>query len=184
VRSSRGGVIREDHADASVERVDALAREHRDFLAALARKLCRGHQDADDLVQEVLLRAVTHSTQLPSRVNLRAWMTQLMKNAFVDQLRRAKTRSKVDSAIDPAPEEAADQLPWWHALDAEHVRAATAELPDELRETFERFAFRGESYQVIAEALAIPKTTVGTRILRARRRIKALLEARVARGQP
>jgi RNA polymerase sigma-70 factor (ECF subfamily) len=100
-------------------------------------------------------------------------MTQVMKNLFTDQLRRRKTRS----ALDPAdlPGVVPDEPPWWHELDANAIRAAVAMLPEELRETFDRFVFRGESYQAIAEALAIPKTTVGTRILRARRRIKTLL---------
>ena len=150
-----------------------LNHDHHDFLLALARKLCRRHFDAADLVQDVLLKTITHYDRLPAGVNHRAWMTQVMKNLFTDQLRRRKTRS----ALDPAdlPGLVPDESPWWHELDADAIRAAVAMLPEELRETFDRFVFRGESYQAIAEALAIPKTTVGTRILRARRRIKTLL---------
>jgi RNA polymerase sigma-70 factor (ECF subfamily) len=150
-----------------------LARDHHAFLLALARKLTRGNFDAEDLVQDVLVKTVTHFATLTTVVNHRAWMTQVMKNLFVDQVRRRKTRDRMDPLELEAvvPEETA----WWMTLDGGDVRAAVAKLPDELRETFDRFALRGESYQAISEALAIPKATVGTRILRARRRLKQLL---------
>lgn len=165
--------------------MDRLAREYGQFLSQMARHLCRGHFDEDDLVQETLARTLARLDQLPEGVNHRAWMTQVMKNLFTDQLRKHKTRHDREAAVDleAVPEPATVEQPWWHALDAEHVRAAAANLPDELRETFERFTFRGESYEAIAAALGVPKATIGTRILRARRRIKAQLEADVRGGR-
>lgn len=153
--------------------LERLTQEHHDFLFGLAHKLCRTYFDPEDLVQDTLLKTVEHFDRLPSGVNHRAWMTQVMKNLFFDQLRRRKGRSSLDPTHLPVL--IPDEPPWWHDLDAKAVREAVARLPDELRETFDRFVFRGESYQTIAEALAVPKPTVGTRILRARRRIKALL---------
>lgn len=175
-------IIREEPGATSVtsiaesrrdEMLERLTHDHHDFLFALARKLCRAHFEPADLVQDTLLKTVVHFDRLPPGVNHRAWMTQVMKNLFTDQLRRRKTRATLDPASLPVvlPEEA----PWWHQLDADAVKQAVEGLPDELREAFDRFVFRGESYQAIAEALAIPRTTVGTRILRARRRIKAVL---------
>ena len=177
---SRPEFIREDRPRASVELSDdarrtleTLAREHRDYLLALARKLCRPPIDPEDLVQEVLVKTLGQLARLPDGVNHRAWMTQVLKHLFIDQLRRARTRAQ---PVEPVAESEPDDAPWWHRLDASHVRAAMAKLPDEQRDVFERFAFRGESYDVIADALGIAKATVGTRILRARRRIKELLE--------
>jgi len=156
--------------------LETLTRDHHDFLLALARKLCRDHADPADLVQDVLVRTVAHFDRLPAGVNHRAWMTQVMKNLFFDQLRRDKTRARFDPAS--MPPVADDPAPWWQNLDAGDIRAVLPDLPDELRDTFDRFAFGGESYQQIADALAIPKQTVGTRILRARRRIKEILSER------
>lgn len=175
----------EDSARSSVEgeteppreaMLERLTHDHHDFLLALARKLCRAHFEPADLVQDTLLKTVTHFDRLPPGVNHRAWMTQVMKNLFTDQVRRRKTRA----AFDPAslPVAIPDEVPWWHQLDAQAVKDVVDSLPQELRDTFERFVFRGESYQEIAEALAIPKATVGTRILRARRRVKELLIAK------
>jgi RNA polymerase sigma-70 factor (ECF subfamily) len=160
-------------SDAARRTLEELARTHHPFLFALARKLCRGHFDPEDLVQELLVKTLARLDQLPAGVNHRAWMTQVMKHLFIDQLRRARTWSRpVEPVTDAEPEEA----PWWHALDASHVHAAMAKLPEPQRDVFERFAFRGECYDAIAEALGIAKATVGTRILRARVRIKELLE--------
>lgn len=151
-----------------------LARDHHAFLLALARKLTRGNFDAEDLVQDVLLKTVTHYAALPVAVNHRAWMTQVLKNLFIDRVRRKQTRDRVEPAdLEVAP--ANDEPIWWMGLDAGDVRAAVAKLPDELRETFDRFALRGESYQQISDVLGIPKATVGTRVLRARRRLRQLL---------
>jgi RNA polymerase sigma-70 factor (ECF subfamily) len=155
------------------EMLAQLTHDHHDFLLALARKLCRSHFDPADLVQDVLLKTIAHFDRLPEGVNHRAWMTQVMKNLFTDQIRRRKTRVALDPASLPAA--VPDEAPWWHELDSDAIRAAVDRLPEELRETFERFVFRGQSYQQIAEEMAIPKTTVGTRILRARRRLKAVL---------
>jgi len=156
--------------------LETLTRDHHEFLLALARKLCRDQADPADLVQDVLVRTVSHFEKLPDGVNHRAWMTQVMKNLFLDQLRRDKTRARFDpEALPPAADEPS---PWWQDLDAGDIRAVLPDLPDELRDTFERFAFRGETYQQIADALAVPKQTVGTRILRARRRIKEILSSR------
>ena len=69
-----------------------------------------------------------------------------------------------------------DSREWWEKLDADDIRARLHELPAELRDAFSLFALEGCSYQEIASRLDIPKATVGTRILRARRRIKQLFD--------
>jgi len=158
------------------QRLDDLTRAHRDFLAGLARKLCRATFDPDDLVQDVLLKAVANYERLPPDMNHAAWMARVMRNLFVDQLRaRASTRPAVDLdevvLAAPSPESRA----WWEEVSPDQIRGAMAALPDELRGAFERFAFARESYKQIAAALDIPVATVGTRVLRARRRLRALL---------
>jgi RNA polymerase sigma-70 factor (ECF subfamily) len=160
-------------SDAARHTLEALARTHHQFLFALARKLCPRHFDPEDLVQEVLVKTLARLDQLPADVNHRAWMTQVMKHLFIDQLRRARTSSR---PVEPVTDGESEEAPWWHALDASHVHAAMAQLPEQQRDVFERFAFRGECYDAIANALGIAKATVGTRILRARRRIRELLE--------
>jgi RNA polymerase sigma-70 factor (ECF subfamily) len=155
--------------------IDELTRDHLPFLRGLATKLCRSHFDRDDLVQDVLERMLRHFDRLPVGVNHRAWMAKVMQNRHVDGMRR-RTAASAGDAIDDLPMPAADRdtRAWWLELDAQEVRARLAELPDELRIPIELFALAGCSYEEIAARLGVPRCTVGTRILRARRRLKEL----------
>ena len=81
----------------------------------------------------------------------------------------------------PATAEEGD-APIWSAITTEDVRRAAANLPDDLREVYVMFALEGRSYIEVAGMLGIPKATVGTRLSRARARLKELLTARLAEG--
>ena len=156
--------------------LDALAREHHAFLLGFARKLCGQIDDPADLVQDVLEKAVKTPERIPAD-GARNWLVRVMRNTFIDRLRRQVAAPRHDAIEDaqvaaPAPEAPA----WWTALDADDVRARLAELPDDQRAVFELFAFEKLSYQDIAARLGIPKATVGTRILRARRRLRDLFQ--------
>ena len=150
--------------------------EHQEFLRGLARKLCRGTFDPEDLVQDVLLKAVAHRDRLPANVNHAAWMARVMRNLVIDRVRArtaepARVGVDTDSLRAPCP----DQPAWWEELSPHQLQEAVAALPVELRDVFERFAFERQSYKQIALALGIPVATVGTRVLRARRRLRMLL---------
>lgn len=162
------------------QRFDRAVREHQPVLLDLARKLCRGHVDPDDLVQDVLETTLKHFAELPADTNLIAWMTRVLRNRFIDRCRRLKTRGTQTSIEDtPVASPTAEAEVWWQRLGADDIRARLGELPSEQRAAFELFAFEGASYQQIAERLGIPKATVGTRILRARTRLKQLLTGQV-----
>lgn len=160
-------------------RVQALFREHEEFLRRLAARLCRSTFDPEDLVQDVLERTMLHFHTLASDSDHRAWMARVMRNLFIDRVRRRAASPPPAALDDDAPSPAAHERAWWESLDADDIRARLPELPGELRTAFELFAFEGCSYEEIAKRLEIPRVTVGTRILRARRRLKQLfLEGR------
>ena len=71
----------------------------------------------------------------------------------------------------------ADEDPAWAHLSTDDVRAAIASLPDDVRDTYRLFALDGRDYVAIAALQNIPKATVGTRIMRARRKLRELLQA-------
>ena len=148
-----------------------MSKAHGEYLRGLARRLCRDHYDPDDLVQDTLLRAL--SSPIPEGANVRAWLARVMQNRFIDYLRRREARRE-----DQLPElatTACDQELWWQALSGDDVQRALEQLPDDQRVAFRMFAFEGKSYTEIAEAQRIAKATVGTRILRARLRIREIL---------
>lgn len=176
-------LAREDSAPTNVvglddararRRADQIMREHGEYLRSLARRLCRNHFDPDDLVQDLLEKTVRAPDAIPPNANERAWLSRVMQNLFIDRVRRSQTRREEPITSDPVAT-TPEHRPWWDSLTGEHVRAQLARLPAEQRQTFELFAFDNLSYDEIAARLGIAKATVGTRILRARTKLRELL---------
>lgn len=167
------------------QRADDLFRAHGEFLRRLAARLCRSQFDPDDLLQDVLERTIHNVHTLLPNHDHRAWMARVMRNLFIDRLRRRAAAPAESALEDETPSPPAAAREWWEGLDADDIRARLTDLPEELRGAFELFIFEGCSYVQIAERLGIPRMTVGTRILRARRRLKQLfLASRDAEDKP
>lgn len=155
---------------------DAVALAHLPALRARASQLCRGHGDPEDIVQDALMRAFVARGQMKEPERARGWLLTIVTNTFLDSLRRKKTRpGEVELQIDVAAPAPDDDLSPWASIGLDDIRAAVAELPDDVRQTYEMFAFEGRDYTGISSALGVPKATVGTRILRARKRLRGLL---------
>jgi RNA polymerase sigma-70 factor (ECF subfamily) len=151
---------------------ELLAR-HGAFLEALARRKCRNQLDPDDLVQDVFERVMRTVQPIPDGANERAWLSRVLHNLFIDKLRRRASRAE-HVLYEPVVAHR-DDTTWWQALTEEEVRATVARLPDKQRVAFELYAFEDRSYDEIAAVLGVPKATVGTRILRARRKLREIL---------
>ena len=150
-----------------------LLCRHGAFLEALARRKCRNQLDPEDLVQDVFEKVMRTVQPIPDGANEQAWLSRVLHNLFIDKLRRRAARA-LHTLYEPVVAHTEDR-PWWQALTVEEVRATVARLPDKQRVAFELYAFEDRSYDEIAAALAIPKATVGTRILRARRKLREIL---------
>lgn len=158
---------------------DEVARTHGRFLYSVAYRLCGNHDDAQDLVQEVLVR-VQRGLVTYRPGSLEGWLSRIATNAFLDDVRRRKRRPAdllpEHEAMDrvappaPAPDEqlAVDTLP-------EHVQDALRALPDEYRAAVVLCDVVGSSYEDIAEALGVPVGTVRSRIHRGRARLRDTL---------
>nr|HEX4314210.1 RNA polymerase sigma factor [Kofleriaceae bacterium] len=148
-------------------------RAHEPLLQATARRLTGNAADADDLVHDTYERALRAWDRYADRGNLKAWLMTILHNQFIDRCRRAKRQATEAIADDvPAPEPAAP--PAWSAITPEQLSQALDALAEEFRAVYDLHA-AGRSYDQIAEALAIPKATVGTRLLRARKKLKDAL---------
>jgi RNA polymerase sigma-70 factor (ECF subfamily) len=130
---------------------------------------------ASDLVQDTFEKALLHRHRLIPGSNVRAWLYTIMSHRFQDVLRyeRIRQTSEIDEGKVPNPESIA--LPRWYALTTDQVRAAVEKLNPELRVAFERREFGRLSYGRIAEELGVPVATVGTRLVRARQRLREFL---------
>jgi RNA polymerase sigma-70 factor (ECF subfamily) len=113
------------------------------------------------------------ASPVPDGANERAWLSRVMHNLFIDWIRRRDARRE-DALTTDVPARARDDEAWWLSLTSEDVMRVLDKLPEEQRSAFRMFAFDGKSYDQIAAALRIAKATVGTRILRARLRIREI----------
>jgi RNA polymerase sigma-70 factor (ECF subfamily) len=166
--------------------VPELARrvltEQLPVLRAVARNLVRNATEVEDLVQDVFEKALRSLDRIDLAANPRGWMVTILHNLHIDRCRqRARMRPHVPCDEVPiafVPEDS--DVPVWSAITTEDVRRAAANLPDDLREVYVMFALEGRSYIEVADRLGIPKATVGTRLSRARARLKQLLTAQLA----
>jgi RNA polymerase sigma-70 factor (ECF subfamily) len=157
--------------------IDAWAREHQAALYAFALKLCGRADDAHDLVQDTFERALKSDVAPESA---RAWLFSVLHHLFVDRHRQRARRpehTSIDEVVVAAREP--EPPPAWTALSEAEVRAAVAELDAEFREAYRLHALEGLGYAEIGKRLGVPTSTVGTRIMRARRKLKTILEAAV-----
>ncbi len=163
----------------AIEERGAVTRLVRDgVLGAIARRFARAGLDPEDLVQDMAEKLLRRP--MPADARERPWLARTMRNLAIDRIRRRRSRREelTDEELAIGAQEAA----WWELLTEDDVRAQAASLPGEQRAVFELFAFEGCSYTEIAARLGIPKATVGTRILRARQKLRQLLAE--ARGEP
>jgi RNA polymerase sigma-70 factor (ECF subfamily) len=149
----------------------------RDALLARALHLELSAAGAQDLVQDTLERALRCSSRFQWGTNLRAWLQTLMFNIFVDRYRQRSHETSLEplagdylAAAEPDPE------PEWRSIEPAVVQEAFAGLPPALRRACELRFELGMGYEEIARRLAVPIGTVGTRLLRARRHLRRVLE--------
>lgn len=171
-----------ERAPASAKRFDEFARAHEPMLYAMALKLSGNPADARDLVQDAFERALKAYATLPAGSNERGWIVTILYNLFIDQCRKRRREPLTQdvheipvAAPDPAP-----AAPAWLDITPEQLAAALARLGDEFRAVYRLHTVDGRSYKEIAAALDIPVATVGTRLIRARKKLRDLLQPQLA----
>lgn len=149
-------------------------------LYATALRLTRNRADAEDLVQDTVVKALRFSDRFERGTNLRAWLSTILHNTWRNRLRDAGREAAtidVDSTrlddAEGAGETAAatetpEQLLLRNTLDAD-LRAALDDLPDVFRQAVWLRDVEEFSYAEIARMLEIPIGTVMSRISRGRR---------------
>ena len=149
----------------------------RPVLLVLARRMCASEADAADVVQDALESALQAGDRLHAVENLQAWLVTILHRRMIDLFRKREREQLGDPPEEPEVTQDAPvaDAPLWTRIGVEQLRAAVERLEPEFREVFILHAFERRSYKDIAAALAIPQNTVGTRLLRARRKLRVLL---------
>ena len=154
--------------------VELLPRLRR-FAVALTGDL----DQADDLVQEACMRALSRVEQWQPGTRLDSWMYRIAQNLWLDRMRARKVRGEqvdVESAEALAGPDGRVVVESRLTLNA--VSAAMAQLPNEQRLLIALVCIDGLSYKEAAEITETPIGTVMSRLARARRELHARLEGR------
>ena len=163
--------------DDKVPTWEEVARDHGRFLYMLAFRLTGNNDDAQDLVQEVLLR-VRKGLETYRPGSLEGWLSRITTNTFLDEVRRRRRRPVDLFPDDPdrvvPPSDAADVTLAAEAL-PDDVQTALRRLPPDYRAAVVLCDVVGLSYQEIADALAAPVGTVRSRIHRGRSQLREIL---------
>ena len=167
-------------SDAIDPRLESEVRAHEPLLAGIATRLCRDPADARDLVQDTFERAVRAWNRLPADANVRAWLITILHRLFIDRCRRARRGPVGTIPLEPAPVDEAPAEPVWTRITPAQLGRAIDALDDEFRRAYQLHAIERRSYKEIATTLGIPINTVGTRLLRARRKLRELLTQELA----
>jgi RNA polymerase sigma-70 factor, ECF subfamily len=157
--------------------VQDVARCHGRSLQSLAQKLAQNPTDACDLLQDAFERALRSDGDLEPE-ELRRWLVTVLRHLAVDRARHRqwirRALALYAASLPPSAEDDADEASPWSNLTSENVSMAVQKLDTPFREVFERHAVDTSLMQTAAE-LGIPASTAGTRLYRARRKLRALL---------
>lgn len=154
-----------------------VARNHGRFLYTVAYRLTGNHEDAQDLVQEVLLR-VRRGLETYRPGSLEGWLSRITTNTFLDETRRRRRRpvdllpEEPDRVVPPSPP--ADEALAGEVL-PDDVQDALRSLPEDYRAAVVMCDVVGLSYEEISESLGIPVGTVRSRIHRGRALLRKAL---------
>jgi RNA polymerase sigma-70 factor, ECF subfamily len=162
----------------SREAFDELVRRYQSSMITLARVLTSGRFDAEDLAQEVFVRAWRSIGRFRAESSFRTWLHRIAINVVrTHQERQGRWFRLFRFAGEDVPEPVDRDVP----VDARLVKRqlidrALATLPVDLRLAVTLRDVQGLDYREIADALGVPIGTVESRIFRARQRLKPLLK--------
>ena len=144
-------------------------------LRAFAWSLCRNSSDADDLVQDTLIKAWSNRDKFEAGTNLRAWLYTILRNTFYTAVvRRRREVADEDGKHAAALSEEPTQ-DWSMAMHG--LQAALQKLPDEHREALILVGAAGLTYEEAAEICGCALGTIKSRVNRARARLLKLMDA-------
>jgi RNA polymerase sigma-70 factor (ECF subfamily) len=148
-------------------------------LRPFALSLTRDMEDAHDLIQETLLRALSSQEKFAEGTNLKAWLYTIMKNIFINNYRRNKKRNTIIDTTDDMyvinSNSTRVQNQGESNIAMENVTLAVNMLQEEFRVPF-MMHYQGFKYHEIADHLTLPIGTVKSRIHFARKELKKKLK--------
>lgn len=161
---------------------ESQALSHLDALYRFALHLSGEPMQAEDLVQETMLKAIRAWDQFEPGTNLRAWLMTILRNQFINEYRKSRRTPRPVRLEDTRPldisqvvGEADPEGSFFSQIVDEQVLRAIDALPPDYRTALVLSDVERMSYAEIADVLGIPLGTVKSRISRARRQVQVVL---------
>lgn len=156
------------------DRIEQL-EEHIPHLTRYARHLTKNFEQANDMVQDCLVRAIENIDKWQPGTNMRAWLVVILRNNFFNHCRRARREREIKfdpgfraQNFTPAAQD--------DTLSLNELSSAFGDLSVEHREVIHLIVLDGMSYEEAAELLDINIGTVKSRLSRARRDLRNRLD--------
>ncbi|MDT8854016.1 sigma-70 family RNA polymerase sigma factor [Paracoccaceae bacterium Fryx2] len=141
-------------------------------LRRFALALSRDPSEAEDLVQEALLRGHEQRRMFRTGGNLKSWLFTILRHAFIDRRRSRQAEARREAAVAALAPTAID-APQEAVVRLGQVRRAFLGLPDEQREALSLIALEGLTYAEAAQVAGVPVGTLMSRVARARASLRA-----------
>jgi RNA polymerase sigma-70 factor (ECF subfamily) len=176
-----------EEAAATRARFEEEALKHLDALYRTALRMTRNPSDAEDLVQDALVRGYRFYDRFEPGTNFRAWLFKILTNTYINSYRRKQGRPAESSLEDTEEFFLYNQLSndgervtdvedtVLDRLGADAIQRAIDQLPPQFRTTVQLSDVEGLSYAEIAEATGVAKGTVMSRLFRGRRQLQRAL---------
>jgi RNA polymerase sigma factor (sigma-70 family) len=157
---------------------DQAVVPHLDAAYNLARWLVRNQQDAEDVVQEACLRALSFFHTFRGEDG-RPWLLAIVRNTCYSWLKKNRPQELAavfdEQAHSPEQDAANPEVLLLQKVDRERLQRAIGELPAEFREVIVLRELEGLSYKQISGIARVPIGTVMSRLARARKRLEQRL---------
>lgn len=161
-----------------------LMAMHERRMYAVALRMCNNHEDAQDCLQEAMLRIFRAISGFKGQSSFSTWVYRITMNTCLDELRRRKNRpnTSLDDLLDSgwAPSDETD-TPERHAVRSEkrrNIQQMIRELPEDMRSAIILRDIEGYSYDDIADILGANVGTIKSRISRGREKLREKILAK------
>ncbi len=164
---------RQEQSDSIIDELAAMRR--------YARALACDYQDADDVVQEALVRAIERDDTYERGRGRRRWLLAIVHNVFVSAVRRKAAEKRRDERF--AETQVVDtDAALEHRARLTKIARSFAALPEHQRAVLHLTAVEGLSYRECAELLGVPVGTIMSRLARARAALREHEEKPVSKA--
>ncbi len=144
-------------------------------LRAFAWSLSHNGSDADDLVQDTLIKAWSNRDKFEPGTNLRAWLFTILRNTYYTHVQRRRREVRDETGEYAGALKTLPTQDWSIAMGA--LQSALQQLPDEHREALILVGAAGLSYEEAAEICGCALGTIKSRVNRARARLLKIMDA-------